>query len=164
MLERRWNKIGSDMRSALKLLGDEAWTKAKKASVAPIHPANLRSLLIGTTTKGMWDLRIGEGSSIVYEVGDKIAVAGDDSSPALFFAERYYSRELSVENLLPLAAHIILMGAHFADYVRGLEIVICKDAHIVMHHQDDETLSLISRNSSKLDEQVRNALTRFQLD
>jgi hypothetical protein len=121
MLEQRWQtpEIHIDVRAALKTLGDESWQQARKALLVPPHPANVRSLLIGTTTQGMWELRIGEGTSIVYDVGDKVAVAGDDSSPALFFIERYYSRNLSVDALMPLAAHVILTGRHFSSYVRG---------------------------------------------
>jgi len=160
MLANRFAALrnSGDLRSALKTLGDEAWEQAKKASLQPPHPANVRSLLIGTIDNGLWDIRIGEKSSIVYDIGDKLAITGDDSSPALFFAERYYSPTLSLNALMVIAAHVILTGSHFSPYVSGLEMLICKTGTLTMFQSGCETLNRLVARSKEIGDNLSNIL------
>jgi hypothetical protein len=54
------------------------------------------------------------------------AVSGDSGSAACFWAERYYSPLLRVDQLVPLAAHIIVSGAKLnSGSIGGLEVVAC---------------------------------------
>jgi hypothetical protein len=163
-LERQYSQMPLDnldlLRSALETLGNASWQKAKRGLPMPPHPGPNRSLLIGFAggTFPLWDLRIGEDRSIAYNVADKIAVAGDDTSPALFFAERYYNSNLTVEALMPLAAHIILTGAHFSEYVRELEMVVYKAGQFTTHRRGSDLLRRLTENSNKIDEQIRNMI------
>jgi len=69
------------------------------------------------------------------------AIAGDNVNPAIFWAERYY-RELPIESLLPLAAHLIVSaGALNPTAISGLEIVLC-DAAGLHRLSDDSTRDL----------------------
>jgi hypothetical protein len=143
-------------------LGNESWRKAKKSLPFPPHPGLYRSLLIGFAKRRypLWDLRIGEDCSIAYNVVDTVAVAGDETSPALFFRQRYYDPKLSIDALMPLAAHIILTGAHFATYVRELEMVVCKHGEVpTAYRRGCDKLNNLTAASNRLDENIRTALT-----
>lgn len=58
-------------------------------------------------------------------------MAGDSANSALFFAERYHQTSLTVAELIPLAAHIIV-SAHPLNTagVSGLEIVTCDSSGV----------------------------------
>jgi hypothetical protein len=59
------------------------------------------------------------------------AVAGDSANSALFFAERYHQISLTVAELVPLAAHVVV-SAHPLNTagVSDLEIVTCDSSGV----------------------------------
>jgi len=61
---------------------------------------------------------------------ESIAIAGDNLNAAIFWGERYYAR-LPIEQLIPLAAHLIVC-AHKLNTatIDGLEIVLCTTSAI----------------------------------
>jgi hypothetical protein len=87
-----------------------------------------------------------EGSilPVVQPITNK-AFAGDALNPAVYWAERYY-RELSVEKLKHLAAHVIAeAGTLNPALISGLDIVVCKNKELSRLSQQ-ETDSLIQRS------------------
>lgn len=59
------------------------------------------------------------------QVFDK-AVSGDTANPAVFWSEKFYSRERSVDELIPLAAQVVVDSPMFnSGYIGGLELLIC---------------------------------------
>lgn len=83
--------------------------------------------------------------------------AGDVTNPAVYWAERYHCEFLPVEQLVPLAAQIIL-SAHLLNNasIGGLEIVLCKDSKIVPIHS--ERINELRRKASELDKIIGNLI------
>jgi len=77
------------------------------------------------------------GPSVRCQSKNPVAVGGDTVNAAIFWSERYYSSwhesRRSIDELIPLAAHIILSAGYLGrGAIGGLEIVRC-DAQGVRH-------------------------------
>jgi hypothetical protein len=87
---------------------------------------------------------------------------GDYANSAHFFIERYYPKPISgtlVVQLLPLAAHCILMAGEMCDlYVDGLEIAICTESEV--RKLTGEEIESLTRTARELDERIRSTLVR----
>jgi hypothetical protein len=81
--------------------------------------------------------------------------AGDVTNPAVYWAERYHCEFLPVEQLVPLAAQIII-SAHLVNnaFVGGLEIVLCMDSKIVPIPR--ERVDELCRKAIELDRTMGN--------
>lgn len=90
-------------------------------------------------------------------MGAKI-FAGDQASVALFFTERYFpgDRKLRIEDLVPLAAHTVLMAGKFNDGVSGLQIVLCRPEGFQELSEEDIAGRL--RWSAEVDSQIERLL------
>jgi 20S proteasome alpha/beta subunit len=106
----------------------------------------------------LWMLEFGESHFVAF-VGDKI-LSGDAISPAAFFIERYYRSTAKISELLPLAAHAILMAARLNPTgVGGLEIVVGRDGQF--QKLDEDEIAPFRTFSETLDTDIRN---RFKAD
>ncbi len=97
-------------------------------------------------------------AGIATRIQDK-TTQGDFGNLAQFFIERYYPKvpaSLSVKQLLPLAAHTVLMASTMNPYVRGLEIAICTGSEL--RKLTEEELSPLFQASLKLDNQTNSLL------
>jgi len=61
------------------------------------------------------------------EPSDGFDIAGDMATPAIFWIHRFYQPWFTVEQLIPLAAHMIVASHHLNTAgIGGLEIVVCR--------------------------------------
>jgi hypothetical protein len=61
------------------------------------------------------------------EPSDGFDIAGDMATPAIFWIHRFYQPWFTVEQLIPLAAHMIMASHHLNTAgIGGLEIVVCR--------------------------------------
>lgn len=83
--------------------------------------------------------------------------AGDVTNPSVYWAERYHCEFLPVEQLVPLAAQLIV-SAHLLNSasVGGLEIVLCQDSKIVPI--PPERINELRRKASELDRTIGNLI------
>jgi hypothetical protein len=90
-------------------------------------------------------------------VHDK-TVEGDYGNAAAFFLERYYQcyrvQSRTVEALLPLAVHCILMGAEISGNVEGLELAVCTRERC----EYIKDLGGLEKFSSQLDSEIARQL------
>lgn len=81
------------------------------------------------------------------------ALQGDIGNPAIFFAERYYRSDMTVRDLVPLAAHVILTGGQLNPYgVGGLEILLADDQGC--RKLTEAELTPLRDASSRIDESI----------
>jgi hypothetical protein len=85
-------------------------------------------------------------------------VTGDQSSPAVFLAERYYPkvRKLPVQDLVPLAAHTVLMASKFSSGVDGLQIALCRPS--AFESLSNEKIAALVKHSQAMDSQIAATL------
>lgn len=90
-------------------------------------------------------------------VHDK-TVEGLAGNAAAFFLERYYrsfaNQDRTVEALLPVAAHCILMGGKVNPNVHGLELALCTKEECKLIHN----LADLLKFSSQLDSEIAKRL------
>jgi hypothetical protein len=85
-------------------------------------------------------------------------VIGDSRNAAVFFPEYYFPDEMtSVDNLLPLAAHTILMGSKCnPSWVEGLEIAVSKAGKF--RRLTEFELNELTLKSATIDSLIRGQL------
>jgi hypothetical protein len=90
------------------------------------EPLRGGSILVATCKPlGLWRIDVIPGKlPIVVPILDKAKI-GDSNTAAPFFTESYYSNR-PVEELLFLAAHTVLTAGAMSQWVKGLDIVLCK--------------------------------------
>lgn len=88
--------------------------------------------------------------------------AGDNFCSSLFWIERYYKpyAALTVEQLVPLAAHFINTTAKQTTMVRGLEIVLCRPSEIL--RLSKESIRELASQCDKWDENFGNTLLGYR--
>jgi len=87
-------------------------------------------------------------------------VIGDQASPAVFFSEEYYHVALSVRELIPLAAHVILMGAQCNPLgVDGLEMIFCEGGCPTPWRNGAPALNVLRKHSERLSKTIAKQLT-----
>jgi hypothetical protein len=89
------------------------------------------------------------------------AVAGDSINAAIYWAEKYHNTALHVEQLIPLAAHMIVSakGLNSAT-ISGLDIVRCDDSGI--RRLSDESTEKLQRTSEEWDLNTRSLFLNHQ--
>jgi 20S proteasome alpha/beta subunit len=94
----------------------------------------------------LWEVSFQLGFASVNKFFDKV-IGGDRGNSAIFWVERYYSNEKSVEDLAMLAAHTVLEG-HFLNpsVVGGLQVLVCKNGETPRFLNDDELQFLCDRS------------------
>lgn len=88
-------------------------------------------------------LRIsGDGKANCYQ-GLNPTTAGDATNPSLFWYERYYDRSLTVEQLVPLAARVVVDAGKMSNgNIGGLEIATCRQGEKFHVWSDQENKEL----------------------
>ena len=85
-------------------------------------------------------------------------VGGDADNLGWFFTERYYQMGQTLDSLLPLVAHTLLMASEINPTgVEGLEIVKWVKGQGIERLREKE-LTALSKRSRKLDAQLRDSL------
>ena len=104
----------------------------------------------------LWRIRITPSLSAKPVSG--ITVAGAFGNSARFF-EYYFQPNLPVQRLLPLAAHIVLMGGRIdTEMVKGLDVaIIQRGAHKFL---DENEKAVLRERSENLDTSIREHLLR----
>jgi len=85
-------------------------------------------------------------------------VSGDQANSAVFFSEHYFPkfRKVLLDQLVPLASHVILQGARLASGVNGLQIVLCRPSGF--HELSEEDIAGRLRWSNEVDSQIERLL------
>ncbi|MGA9564894.1 MAG: hypothetical protein WBS19_05150 [Candidatus Korobacteraceae bacterium] len=96
---------------------------------------------------------------ICHKIEDK-AVVGDNNNAAIFWMERYYEKR-PVNQLIPLAAHLVISSARLnSATISGLEVVVCSDSGI--SYLSDESLDELTSSANKLDRLVMRSLAKME--
>jgi hypothetical protein len=78
---------------------------------------------------------------------ETIAIAGDNLNAAIFWAERYY-KKMPIEQLAPLAAHLVNDARILSSgTISGLEIILCKRNEIL--RMSDESIQKLLEISAE---------------
>ncbi len=85
------------------------------------------------------------------------AFAGDNANPALFLTERYYQEGQTAEQLIALAAHVVLFASKHNPGISGLEIAVCKPNSI--ERLSPESLLELKLAATELDNSLAEMLT-----
>jgi hypothetical protein len=94
-----------------------------------------------------------------------LAIAGDSTNAAIFWAERYYSQDRwikkTMKRILPLAAHMIC-SAHYLNTsgVGGLEMVLCSSVEI--KRLSDKTIEDLEDKAEEWDKEIGNRFLTHQ--
>jgi hypothetical protein len=100
----------------------------------------------------------GEWGPMFHSIPEGSVYAGDDGNQAKFLADKYYrNRILPVENLVPLAAHLVLAAGEMnSAMIDGLEIVLCDASGI--RRLSEESISKLKSGVAKRDEMISASL------
>ena len=103
----------------------------------------------------LFSLKVGpEGQNCSEELQKRRA--GDPGNPAMFFVESYYTSR-PVEQLVFLAAHVVLMAAHFnSGGIGSIKILVCDKSGFRMLPPDE--IERLKSNSNALDGMLRASL------
>jgi hypothetical protein len=121
------------------------------------------TVLLAVRESGNVDLwRLNVGTPTYADRVDNKICEGDPYNTARFFGERYFPKDKRpIADLLPLAAHAILMaGVTNSTGVKGLELAICTPSEI-RKVAENEIARLVSL-SGKLDAEIATALGLHQ--
>jgi hypothetical protein len=100
----------------------------------------------------------GEWGPVFHSITEGSVYAGDEGNQAKFLADRYYRhRMLPIENLIPLAAHLVLAAGELnSAMVDGLEIVLCDASGI--RRLADASISKLKSGVAERDEMIASSL------
>jgi hypothetical protein len=97
---------------------------------------------------------------------ERIAVAGDNVSGAIFWPEAYYNsypyatRRIPVKSLIPLAAHTLVVAHRLnPTTISGLEVVFCDEAGF--HRLSEESLQALQDAAAIWDQQFREIILAY---
>jgi 20S proteasome alpha/beta subunit len=120
--------------------------------VAIMHPTPRLFLFQYAMVNGVW-------GPMCQKMEGK-AIAGDNINAAAFWAERYYERR-PIEELIPLAAHLIISASKLnSGAISGLEIVICTSTEI--KRLSDDSIRTLERQCTKWDEDIGNSFLAYR--
>jgi hypothetical protein len=89
------------------------------------------------------------------------AHAGDNKNAAVFIAERYYRENFKIEELLPLAAHSVLMAGKLNPAsVAGLDIAVWRNSESLPIMLSQEDTSALKIRSDSVDSDTLEKLVR----
>lgn len=99
----------------------------------------------------------------------RIAIAGDNVNGAIFWPESYYAtfphatKRLPVKNLIPLAAHAIVVAHRLNPVViSGLEVVFCDETGL--HRLSEESLGALQEAATNWDKQFGKTIMEHSQD
>jgi hypothetical protein len=99
---------------------------------------------------------LSEPVPLVGVVEDKL-YGGDESIASVFYGERYYDASRTVDELILLAAHVILEGHHLFSSIDGLTVLTIKDGE-EPKFIDNAELDLLRCRSAAIYNRVRDDL------
>jgi hypothetical protein len=143
-------------REALEALATEIYDKPFPDL---IEPESRRSEVIVVSKSSLdkfYSMTMSPSRNQCYSLADK-AVAGQRTSPAWYFIERYYNGKQTISDLLLVGAHAVLQASKLDPKgIQGLEIVTCTKEGIVPvpHKEIDE----LSARSDQLDAAIAESL------
>ena len=158
------NGLRTDMRVFLSMCSQEAIHRAAVIRAAnPAVPIGSCEVLLaiqtGSTSVSLWKTRIVQSQNqfippTIEPIITK-AITGDAVNAAAFFAEKYFPRfrKLPVQDLIRLAAHVVLMAGKLNSAgVGGLQIVVCRGSGFT--ELTTEEISSLVEQSSRLDSEI----------
>lgn len=141
----------------LREIGNKRWDKEAENPARKEFPSFRASIYAFPGQSCFWGLEVAEESHST-AIGDK-TVIGDRGNSAAFFSEQYYSPDATVTQLIPLAAHIILMGHHRQSAgVDGLEIVFSEKGEIHEWRRGSPALEQYLTLSNELNSEIKARL------
>jgi hypothetical protein len=88
----------------------------------------------------------------VVPLSDKLVI-GAEGNASIFIAERYYRADATLDELLRIASHTVLMGGKIDPYaVNGLEVVVARNGQLLKLTESE--LKLLRGESQRLDEDI----------
>jgi hypothetical protein len=91
---------------------------------------------------------------------ESYAIAGDNLNAAIFWAERYYEK-LPIENLIPLAAHLISVAHKLnTGTISGLEIVLCTASGI--RRLSGESIEKLEQKAKEWDKSISELVLNYR--
>ncbi len=99
------------------------------------------------------------GPQVTFEEILDRSLAGDQSTSAVFFTERYFPRNqtLPIRNLIPLAAHTVLLAGKLNPVgIGGLEMALCRPSGV--ERVTEAELEQIILSSESLDRDIGSRL------
>ena len=113
----------SSVEERLKRVTEEQWRRDARKYGKPNDQINRVGIFIFEYGRPFWIVDMGRETR-VDNIYDRF-VSGDRTNSAKFFSQHYYDPKRPVEELIPLAAHTVLMaGARNQSGVAGAEIVL----------------------------------------
>ena len=83
---------------------------------------------------------------------ESIAIAGDNQNAAIFWAERYYKKQ-PIEQLIPLAAHLVVCAHQLnTATISGLEVVLCDASGC--HRLSEESIRDLQTKTEEWDRSI----------
>jgi hypothetical protein len=128
--------------------------KRMKANRRPPSPRQI--IMAVQNFRPLWEIWVAKESKA--QVIQSKTFGGDATNSAKFFVEEYYDHEATVQTLLPLAAHSVLMaGKRNPSGVGGLEITFWEGGMVEWNYDSPE-LARLSERSNQIDEYIRKQL------
>lgn len=113
----------------------------------------------GESRIGLWSMNYGRQIS-VYPVNDK-SHAGDPRSSAVLFAELYYRAHQTIDELILLAAHSVLMAGKLNPTgINGLEIALWRNSESSPQRLSNSEIDELIGLSSDLNEDIHKRISR----
>jgi 20S proteasome alpha/beta subunit len=92
-----------------------------------------------------------------------VAIVGDSVNAALFWVEKYYDKRLTVRQLIPLAAHLIVCAHQLNPAgIGGLEIVLCDSGGV--NHLREDSIERLEQKGEEWDGTIRDLFLSYQQD
>ena len=132
LIEENIANASDDMRQLqkwLRQMGDQAFQLENANRSGQLNPTtSARGLFVFKASENhyFWRLKIGSHSAIANIIDHD--VQGDPANGVKFFVDRYHSQSLTVAQAIPLAIHVINIGAELnSAYVGGgIDLIVCE--------------------------------------
>jgi hypothetical protein len=153
LLERRFENgvLDNEIERALRDCGDEGWERGAAG------PNDSSVILVDGKTRRMLRATLASKSSMVLQIEEGRCFTGQHYSKASFFPLRYYSPDMSVDQLAELAAYAVVMAGKMDSLiVAGLDIAIYRDSVGRFEFADTQ---VYSQRAMKVDGEIRRLFT-----
>ena len=155
---QRFNADQTEAERLLRELCDMRWKKEKEELEArgTSLPESNRTILVlfyGLTPARAWRVAIRK-ESVPFPLASGFIRGGASGNTAWFFLNRYYRREMSVDDLLPLVIHTLSMGHELESIlIDGHQIFVYRDGTNELTPITD--LALLLEKSKRIDHYLR---------
>ena len=151
-----WRNDVPLLRVELERIATEEWQRGNAEN--PQLWKKARGLLFGFSGALMplWNVSVAQRSRATDYRQDEPQITGDQTNPSVFFLVRHFVSGLPIDRLVPFAAHIVLMGAHFNPNVAGLDMVVCRSGKLSKLGLDE--IENLQQRSSETDASLARLL------